>query len=139
MKIDDFLNDTPRKKKKKYIKDWYFPAEVIALFYNGQINAKELILLGVINALTHTRPNGTIAWCFASNKYIGRLIQLSPNRVSIMVNKLCNEKKISTQPTLIVRSFKEKSNGSKQRYLKPAWRKKIQNQNHATKPAIRKR
>ncbi len=127
MSVDEFINNGSRKKKKRYIKDWYFPSEIIALFYNRQINAKELILLGVINALTKTRPNGTIRWCFASNKYIGKLVDLSPNRVSIMVNKLVNERNLSNQPTLLIRSFKEKPNGSKQRYLRPAWRKTIQN------------
>lgn len=103
-------------KKDKYIKPWHFPEDIIVLFYQGKINPRELCLLGVINALTHTRPDGTIKRCFASNKYLSKLVGVSKNNVSIMISRLVAE-------GIVIRTTKQKENGDEQRYLKPIWRR----------------
>jgi hypothetical protein len=104
--------DRKKKKKKKHsTKGWWFPPEIVQAFYNGAIDPRELIVLGVIDSLTRTFPSVTIG-CYASNKVLATKCQVTPMRVSQVISKLESK-------GLLIRYINEKTH---RRYLAPKWR-----------------
>jgi len=77
------------KEPKKEFTGWFIPVHVIELFEKGIINAKELILLGIIHGLQNGKKEGSShKGCYASNKYLGEKLHISEERVRQMISKL---------------------------------------------------
>jgi len=61
------------------------PAEVL---FNGNLSKSEKILFGFVNTLAHNN-NGH---CCKTNKYLSKLVGVSPTNISTMLSKLQKEK-----------------------------------------------
>lgn len=118
-----YNDESSRKKKKTAVAAWYFPSEVVVLFYDGKIGPRDLIVLGVVNSLTKTYTNGATSSCFASNKYIGERARVTPTHCSAIISKLVRLGVLKCRT-------KRKTNGKTKRYLTPMWRRpKAKNEN----------
>lgn len=115
--MDNGKNPRIKGKEDGYVKPWNFPSELIVHFDRGDISPRELVLLGVINSHTNTRPDGTISKCYASNRYLAKKSHLSPSQTRTVLYQLIKK-------GIVIRTEKEKENGKKQRYLRPFWRVK---------------
>ena len=71
---------------------WWIPADVVAMFEAGQINATELILLAAIDGLVKSGRNG--AGCYATNSYLGEKIGSTAKHVSRLISHLTDLKLI---------------------------------------------
>jgi len=78
------------EKPKKQFKGWFIPAKIVQLIEDGKINAKETLLLAMIDGLV--TPN---KGCFASNEYLAEHLHLSCDLVSHMITKLKKMKLIT--------------------------------------------
>lgn len=79
-----FKPTTPIKKKPWKFKDTTLPAKVIQLLIDNKISGKNLLVICFIHSMLRSERGS----CFASNKYIGRAINLCPNNVSLSISKL---------------------------------------------------
>ncbi len=107
----------PKKKKKKNVSGWYFPPEIVAMFYSGKVNPRELVVLGTINSLTKTDVTGNVEPCFASNAFISRRCRISAFTVSRIISKLA---KLGV--LLVTIKAKDRHHAMDQRMLRPCWR-----------------
>lgn len=90
---------------EKQFRGYWIPAYVVELFEQDTINAKELILLSVIDSLAKTNEG-----CFASNKYLGEKIKVSGDRTQRMIAHLRELRLIS-----------ELAFDGRKRYLETYW------------------
>lgn len=66
-------------EQKREFKGVWIPAEI---WLNEELNIQERILLAEIDSF-----EGSLG-CFASNSYLGKIVRLSPSRVSGIISKL---------------------------------------------------
>lgn len=67
---------------KKEFTGWWIPAYVVERFESGEINARELILLGTVHSLS--KDTG----CYASNTYLASVVRVKEWTVSSMIRHL---------------------------------------------------
>ena len=72
------------KHKKQFTGIWT-PAKIWTLMEDGILTSSEKDLLSIIDILIDRKNN---IGCFASNDYLGKKLNLTPNRISIMISKL---------------------------------------------------
>ena len=68
----------------KQFRGWFIPVDIIDLFDDAKITAKEMLLLSLIDSLVSAKGEG----CFASNEYLGNKLQLGGDRIQRMVSNL---------------------------------------------------
>jgi len=68
---------------EKQFTGWWIPSHVVSLLEEGKLNAKEVILLAMIDSYS-VHGKG----CFASNESLGKEIRVGADRVGRMVSKL---------------------------------------------------
>jgi len=73
------VTDMPQRQ----FRGWWIPVEIVDLFQEGTINAKETLLLATIDSFVVSGSG-----CFATNTYLGQCIHASPVSVSHMITKL---------------------------------------------------
>jgi hypothetical protein len=79
---DDFDTKPPTKK----FKGWFIPANIVRLFEEDRITARELLLLATIDSLVDTELGIP---CYASNKWLGEKIHVRDDRtIRGMIGKL---------------------------------------------------
>ena len=61
----------PEEYHENKFTGWFIPREIVELFENGTLSAKEVLLLAKIDGLSHTEKG-----CFASNEYLGKCVRL---------------------------------------------------------------
>lgn len=69
-------------------KGWWIPAEVVCLFQEGEITAKEMALLATIDGFVAHGKYGKGVACFASNKALGRYTNCEERNIQVMLSKL---------------------------------------------------
>lgn len=69
--------DTKPEHHNKNFRGWFIPASVVYLFEQGKLNAKEVLLLAMIDSLVEEKPNGSVIGCFASNRYLADKMSFS--------------------------------------------------------------
>ena len=73
-----------RTERNSYgLPDIVIPAEVL---FHPKLTMTEKMLFGVINNLAYN-PNG----CWATNRYLGKLLSIEPQTVSKMISNLKNQ------------------------------------------------
>ena len=73
----------PEEYHENKFTGWFIPREIVELFENGTLSAKEVLLLAKIDGLSHTEKG-----CFASNEYLGKCINMSTNTARRCIRKL---------------------------------------------------
>lgn len=69
-------DQSPEHHELKF-KGWWIPAPVVYLFKRGKLNAKEIMLLAMIDSLVEHKPNGSVIGCFASNRWLANNMNIS--------------------------------------------------------------
>ncbi len=94
---------------QKQFTGWWIPAKMVTLLESGVINCQELIIMANIGSLAES-PRG----CFASNEYLGTLVNVGGDRAKRMVCRLVNL-------GLLKRTVETDRTGKPVRYLEVDW------------------
>lgn len=92
------------EEQKRVFKGVWIPKEI---WLNEELNIQERVLLAEIDSFESKMG------CFASNSYLGKIVRLSPSRVSGIISKLVKLKYVKSE--LI---YKAHSNEVEKRILK---------------------
>lgn len=101
---------------KQKLKGLWIPAEILL---NTELTDKEKLILSIILYLTKDNNN-----CFASNKYIANIVNVTPDRVSKIISSLKNKKYINVKlkykkDSKEIESRQIELNRDSQKYLQP--------------------
>jgi hypothetical protein len=83
----------------------FLPADALNLLKEGKVNPSEVMLLLIVESLVNSKGEG----CFASNAYLGKMLDRKPDSVQRLISGLKSKK------LLIAYDYKRR------RYLETAW------------------